>query len=100
MTEDATLKANATDPAAAKRREMWLWAGLIVILALVTYQPAIRGGFIWDDGRHVTENKELRTAEGLKRIWLEPSTGKTPETFVTPQYYPLTHTTYWVEYHL
>jgi tetratricopeptide (TPR) repeat protein len=48
--------------------------------------------FVWDDDQHVTENVTLRTLAGLRRIWTEPR--------ATPQYYPLVHTTFWVEYHL
>src|SRR5437764_15424408 len=51
----------------------------------------MRAGFIWDDDDHVTNNPTLTTAAGLKDIWLVPA--------ATPQYYPLVHTTFWLEYH-
>src|SRR5262249_19763749 len=54
--------------------------------------PALHGDFIWDDDAYVTENTTLRSVDGLRRIWLEPRS--------LPQYYPLVHTTFWVEYHL
>lgn len=92
---------NAPTPARSPRRDDWLWAGLLVLLTLIVYQPAIRGAFLWDDDRHVSQNRALRSASGLADIWLHPSTGRTLETgYVTPQYYPLTHTTYWLEYHV
>jgi hypothetical protein len=47
---------------------------------------------VWDDDDYVVENPMLRSAEGLRRIWTD--------TAATPQYYPLTHTTFWVEYQL
>lgn len=102
MTELSDIVAPQPDsPTQVSRRDDWLWAGLIVLLTLVVYQPAIRGAFLWDDDRHVSQNRTLRSAEGLINIWLHPSTGRTYETgYVTPQYYPLTHTTYWLEYHL
>jgi tetratricopeptide (TPR) repeat protein len=67
-------------------------AGLLVALTMAVYVPAIRGGYSWDDDDYVTRNEALRTLEGLRRIWFEPGT--------TSQYYPLVHTTFWVEYHL
>src|SRR5687768_8817199 len=52
----------------------------------------MRGGFIWDDDDHVRNNATLRSAEGLLRIWSDPRS--------LPQYYPLTHTSFWIEYRL
>jgi Flp pilus assembly protein TadD len=69
-----------------------IWAGLIFLVTVLTYIPAMRTGYIWDDDSYVTENSTLRTADGLRRIWLDPK--------ALPQYYPLVHTTFWVEYHL
>ena len=69
-----------------------LIGSLLVIAVLFAYSPALRGGFIWDDDDYVTENVHLRTPSGLKRIWLD--------TQATPQYYPLVHTTFWLEYRL
>jgi hypothetical protein len=69
-----------------------LLAGLIVLITLVAYIPALQGGFIWDDDAYVTQNPTLRSVEGLARIWLEPRSN--------PQYYPLVFTSFWAEYHL
>ncbi len=67
--------------------------GLILVLAaLAVYQPVWRAGFIWDDNDNVTANPTLRSLDGLRRIWTEPG--------ATQQYYPLTHTSFWAEYHL
>ena len=68
------------------------WAGLVLLVTVAVYIPAILSGYIWDDDVHVTDNFSLRTVEGLGRIWLEPK--------ASPQYYPLVHTTFWLEYHL
>ena len=65
---------------------------LIVLLVLIFYSPAMNAGFIWDDDDYVTKNENLRSLAGLKRIWLNPG--------ATYQYYPLVHTSFWVEYHL
>ncbi len=72
--------------------KLCLQASLIVLLTILVYIPAIQGGFVWDDDKHVTENLTLRTVEGLAQIWLQPH--------ASPQYYPLVFSTFWVEYHL
>jgi len=65
---------------------------LLVALTLLAYVPAMQGGFVWDDDDYVTENPNLRSLPGLQRIWFELG--------AVPQYYPLVHTSFWVEYHL
>lgn len=65
---------------------------LLAVLTLLAHSPALQAGWIWDDDDYVTENPTLRTADGLGRIWFEPG--------AIPQYYPLVHTTYWLEYRL
>lgn len=62
----------------------------LVVLTLAVYAPALRAGFIWDDDQYLTNNPTMRTLGGLGRIWLVPGS--------TPQYYPLTFTTLWLEY--
>ncbi len=74
------------------QKTLLLWAGLIVLLTLLAYIPAMRGGYIWDDNAHITDNAALRSSDGLAKIWFDPK--------ILPQYYPLVHTTFWVEYHL
>src|SRR5437879_4713086 len=63
----------------------------VLVLTLAAYLPALRCGFIWDDDDYVTQNLTLRDTAGLRRIWFEVG--------ATPQYYPLVHTTFWLEYH-
>src|SRR5262245_38028611 len=62
----------------------------IVVLTLLVYAPALGGGFVWDDDAYVTGNRTLRSLSGLWAIWTQPG--------ATPQYYPLTFTTFWLEY--
>lgn len=69
-----------------------MWGAMLVLMTLIAYSPVLKAGFIWDDDRYITHNRMLRDAEGLKLIWAEKGS--------TPQYYPLVHTMYWVEYHL
>ncbi len=69
------------------------WAIAVLFgLVLLAYLPATQATYIWDDDQYVTENVQLRSADGLWKIWFEPG--------ATPQYYPLVFSTFWVEYHL
>ena len=70
-----------------------VWQGsLIVLLVFLAFLPALRGGFVWDDDAYVTENPTLRDWEGLRQIWFKVG--------AVPQYYPMVHATFWLEYHL
>jgi tetratricopeptide (TPR) repeat protein len=74
------------------RRRVLAAAVLLIVTVIIAYIPAMRGGFIWDDDDYVTQNPTLTTLFGLGRIWFEPTS--------VPQYYPLVHTTFWIERHL
>ncbi len=77
---------------AATRHARWAAAALFAVI-LIVFIPVLRtGGFIWDDPQYITGNPLLRTWPGLLAIWIHPS--------ALPQYYPLVHTTFWIEYHL
>jgi Flp pilus assembly protein TadD/uncharacterized membrane protein YfcA len=65
---------------------------LILVLTLLAFAPALTGGFIWDDDDYVTHNPNLHSLAGLRDIWLSPPS--------SPQYYPLVHTSFWIENHL
>ena len=80
-------------PAAAASAQNFFWpvAGL-VLLTLLAYLPSFTHGFIWDDDHYVTRNGTLRDLAGLGRIWFQVG--------ATPQYYPLVHSTFWLEFHL
>jgi len=67
-------------------------AALLAALALVAWWPVASCGFVWDDDDYVTQNPVLLTWSGLWRIWAEPRS--------LPQYYPLVHTSFWLEYRL
>ncbi len=88
----AAKPAKSIPPAPPDR---WLAAipGLVIlILVVLAYLPALRGQFIWDDDFHVTKCEPLRSLAGLGRIWFEPG--------ATQQFYPLTWTSFWIDYHL
>ena len=67
-------------------------AAALLVVTVVAYLPAMRGDFVWDDDDYVSNNATLRSVEGLRSIWLDPA--------ATPQYYPLVHTSFWLEYQL
>ena len=72
-------------------RTLLVWqGGLIILLVFLAYLPALRGGFVWDDDAYVTQNPTLHDGEGLRQIWFAPGS--------TPQYYPLSFTSFWVDY--
>jgi len=64
-------------------------AVVLVVLVLICYAMTSQFGYIWDDNVYVTQNALLRTFKGLSRIWTEPG--------LTPQYYPMTFTSFWAE---
>jgi len=66
--------------------------GVLVGLAFLVYFPAIHGGFVWDDEAYVVNNMALKTLHGLWEIWFQPGR--------LVQYYPLTFTSFWINYHL
>jgi tetratricopeptide (TPR) repeat protein len=60
---------------------------MLILGLLLAYLPALHGKPIWDDQSHLT-SPELRSWAGLGRIWFELG--------ATQQYYPLTHTAFWL----
>jgi tetratricopeptide (TPR) repeat protein len=68
-------------------------AALLLIAAVTfwAYWPAMNGAQIWDDDFHITK-PELQSLHGLSRIWFEIG--------ATQQYYPLLHSTFWLEHKL
>ncbi|MFL5304027.1 MAG: tetratricopeptide repeat protein [Polyangia bacterium] len=67
--------------------------GLIVVLILLAYLPVLQAGFIWDDDSWTTKLVGVfRDSAGLRSIWFQPT--------AMQQYYPLTGTTFWLDYQL
>lgn len=71
----------------------WFLAGsaLILLTTLVVYWPAIHAGFIWDDDDILTANPLISGPDGLLLIW-------SGSRFY--DYWPLTLTSFWVEWRL
>ncbi len=79
---------SGTGTTVSGRGVAWLPAAALVAVTFAAYQPAWRGQPLWDDAAHMTR-AGLQSLAGLKRIWLEPG--------ATQQYYPVTHTAFWIE---
>src|SRR5215468_6991617 len=73
-----------------------LGAVFIAVVTLLAYLPAMGGGFVWDDDYYVSANEQLRSWQGLQQIWMDVLPD--PVDYPLPQYYPMTHTTFWLEY--
>jgi tetratricopeptide (TPR) repeat protein len=69
----------------------WLLGLVLIAVTALAYQPAWNGKPIWDDDIHITI-PALRSLHGLARIWTDPA--------AAPQYYPVLHTVFWIEYKL
>ena len=72
----------------SERRAAWLSGALLALMTFAAYAPALRGGFLWDDDRYVSENPLMTVPGGLRRIWSVKQ---------TDQYYPLVYSTFWAE---
>lgn len=55
------------------------------------FSPALHGSWIWDDYPYIVQNSALHTVAGLRSIWFAP-TGV--------NYFPVTFTVQWVQWHL
>jgi protein O-mannosyl-transferase len=69
----------------------WFFCLILAAVTMLAYQPAWHGSLLWDDNANMT-TPELRSLDGLRRVWFEPRT--------TQQYYPLLYTSYWLQQRL
>jgi tetratricopeptide (TPR) repeat protein len=81
------------DSALGRFRATWIGAGLLVICTLLAYSPALHGQFVWDDDSWTTAIVHLlRDFWGLCAMWTNLT--------ALQQYFPLSGTTFWIDYHL
>ncbi len=66
-------------------------AALIVAAVVIAYLPSINGGFIWDDKMLLSNNQIIIAPDGLYRFWC---------TTETIDYWPVSNTTFWLEWRL
>jgi len=62
---------------------------LLVGLTFIAYLPALRGGFVFDDGPLIIMNRLVRAHDGLYRFWF---------TTEASDYYPLTGSLWWLQW--
>jgi Flp pilus assembly protein TadD len=62
-------------------------------LAFLPYVPSLGGGFLWDDDTSVTASELVRDPGGWWKAWFSPPPSH-------PDYFPLTTTTFWLEWRL
>ncbi len=66
-------------------------AVLIVVAVFSSYLQSISGRFIMDDDKLMTENGLIKASDGLWRLWC---------TTKSADYWPVTNTTFWIEWRL
>ena len=71
-----------------------LTALILAVLVGVSYFPALLGGFVWDDVIFA-EEPVIHRWSGLWRIWFSPADIKKEG-----HYWPIVHTTFWLEHKL
>lgn len=65
---------------------------VLAALAVLAHLPALRAGFVWDDPEHITRNPQMRSLDGLARIWFEPRSSP------LGHYWPVYLSALWVQY--
>src|SRR5689334_20467873 len=73
--------------------EKMKWAGIALIICVTSalYWQSLSGSFIWDDDLLVARNKLIQAPDGLQRIWF---------TTEPVDYWPVTNTSFWLEWRL
>jgi len=74
------------------RQEILLQAALIVAAVFAIYLPALHGAWLWDDGLLVRNNALIHDPDGWWQIWFEPRK--------LVDYFPLTASAEWLQWHL
>lgn len=69
-----------------------LQALLIIAATFWIYSPIYHGGWLWDDGLLIRDNRLVHDPAGLSRIWTEPGS--------LIDYQPVTVSVEWLEWHL
>jgi protein O-mannosyl-transferase len=97
------VSADAPSPVRARRSGLAFWrtwsareklaAVWLMVVPLVVYWPCLRGDYVWDDGSWVQMLfPRLGNLRGLWLLWTN--------TVELQQYYPVTGTTFWLDYNL
>ena len=79
------------DTEADKFRFQFRETAVIALAAVLVYLPSLRGGFVFDDWILLIQQPLIHAADGLRRIWF---------TAEAPDYYPVTWTSWWLQWQL
>ncbi len=63
----------------------------LAFITFIAYSPALRGGFLFDDDLVLTDYHLIQAPDGLRRLWF---------TTEPTDFWPLTSTTFWIEWRL
>jgi protein O-mannosyl-transferase len=69
----------------------WVKIAVLVVLTTAIYLPALGGGVLLDDDLLLTQNKIVKASDGLYQFWF---------TAKAADYWPVTNTTFWIEWRL
>lgn len=64
-------------------------ATAIILATIVAYQPAMSGGFIWDDNTYIINSELNQDPHGLGRLWFSTD---------PVDYFPVAYSLQWLEY--
>jgi tetratricopeptide (TPR) repeat protein len=88
-----TTKPHSVSEAGRLWTLRFLFGALLVFATLTAYLPALRGDFLWDDDSWTSKISGLLAGvSGLRQMWTHLT--------ALQQYYPLTGSTFWLDYHL
>ncbi len=93
LQQSETNESPAADIAAPSHFKSFV-PFILFLSVFAAFFPALTGQWVWDD-RAISENALVAAADGLYKIWFEPS-----KNAVESHYWPLTYTTFWFEHRL
>ena len=77
--------------ALSPRNRNWLFGLFLIAATLIAYLPVWHASFIWDDDVLLTASPLIKDPHGWYRFWC---------TTTTPDYCPVTSTSFWLEWRL
>ena len=110
INSHASSPSQASEPSKTRQAPASCWATgfsrrgalaflVLALLVAVSYFPAIRADFIWDD-EIVTTLKAIRDWGGIAELWFAPGSAYLQGDVGEGHYWPLTYSTFWLEHKL